>query len=390
MRKFSEVHTENTLPAPHVPTLAEMHNSAMIAENSHRGDRNIHWMKIALELAQKAVQEGEIVSTDLETVKKGFGQFIEAVFEFTAGPGKFGPHDREYNAAVDDCYYGKPETARELPAYIKKLNKVPTDKQDLPFYKPSMKCATEMMPLSKLWDWLKAHTIMASAKKKREREQAVVTKQEVFKAHSSAKDMGRVIALLQGEATHIHAVLFKNKKADLHSTLEMYKKSIAKHGHTDYLELFDNTPYKFEIQNFVELVSSDRVDGKWVRVFKIRDDIDSYIETSAARSADDVVDHFVHKNSAKLAHIITTKNNMKDVTLTNVKIGTGMVECDLNLTFEDGSSFKANSSVVWARSVLGNMFYRYPTIFQNVVLPDGSKMGQPSEERMDKIFAQAK
>jgi hypothetical protein len=107
----------------------------------------------------------------------------------------------------------------------------------------------------------------------------------------------------------------------------------------------------------------------------------------AKRDAADIVDRFIYKNSGKLSFVLFTKNNMKSVKIENVRLGRGVVECDVLCDFKDGSSFTANNKVVFSYSKLGTPFYRFPTTFRDVKLPDGSRMAKPSEERMDTVFA---
>lgn len=58
----------------------------------------------------------------------------------------------------------------------------------------------------------------------------------------------------------------------------------------------------------------------------------------------------------------------------------------LRFFFTDGSSFVVQNSVVWSHSIYGKAFNRFPLTFHDVIMPDGSKMPRPSEERMNTVF----
>ena len=77
---------------------------------------------------------------------------------------------------------------------------------------------------------------------------------------------------------------------------------------------------------------------------------------------------------------------MQTVKLINASTSRGTVEGTIAFEFNDGSSFTVRNKVVMSYSKYNTPFYRYPTTFHNVKMPDGSTMSQPSEERMLDIF----
>jgi hypothetical protein len=118
------------------------------------------------------------------------------------------------------------------------------------------------------------------------------------------------------------------------------------------------------------------------------EDTDEKALKYATRMTDDVVDHFINKQTAKMSEVLVKKDNLKTIELVNARTGSGAIECDLDLAFADGSSFRVTNKLVWSVSKLGKTFYRFPTTFHDVVFPNGERMkGAASEERMDKEFA---
>ncbi|MBN3729511.1 hypothetical protein [Burkholderia sp. Tr-20390] len=107
----------------------------------------------------------------------------------------------------------------------------------------------------------------------------------------------------------------------------------------------------------------------------------------AEREATDIRDKFVYKNLSKLASIVDAKDNLASVDVLGYEIQLTSLRGSLRLAFEDGSCFDVQNSVVWSRSVHDKVFLRFPLTFHQVVMPDGSKMKLPSEEKMNTEFA---
>lgn len=100
----------------------------------------------------------------------------------------------------------------------------------------------------------------------------------------------------------------------------------------------------------------------------------------------DIVDSFVTKNASKLALILQKKEAPKEHRIVKTNIRNGLVENTMKFSFNDGSEFTLESSVIYKYSKTGRLFFQYPTRFKNVKLADGSMMKMPSEEKMIKEF----
>jgi len=128
------------------------------------------------------------------------------------------------------------------------------------------------------------------------------------------------------------------------------------------------------------------------KIYKVRSDAGKVIHERAVQEADDVRDQFLYKNSRKLGAIVNAKDKagvkLKGAEI--VAMGRGTYEGDIQFTFADGSRFVVRNQTVGKMSPQGTFFYQFPTTFHNVVLPNGKPMSEPSEERMQKVFAKAK
>ncbi|WP_411839603.1 hypothetical protein [Paracoccus sp. ME4] len=95
---------------------------------------------------------------------------------------------------------------------------------------------------------------------------------------------------------------------------------------------------------------------------------------------------FIQRNMSKLAPIFDAKGGNPELVVVGNRINPAGMEADLRASFEDGSSFDIRTSVVWSQNQFGTVYARYPVTFHDVTLPDGSRMGTPSEARMQEIF----
>jgi hypothetical protein len=127
---------------------------------------------------------------------------------------------------------------------------------------------------------------------------------------------------------------------------------------------------------------------------KPTDECTRIIKSLSEKSATQMMSGFKEKNLAKLSPIIGEKNNLSEVLKLRAAVRDRTFEGTLKLEFEDGSNFVVNSQVVWAYHNGGNFgrggwVMRYPTTFHDVILSNGEKMSQPSEEKMNEVFAKS-
>jgi hypothetical protein len=126
-----------------------------------------------------------------------------------------------------------------------------------------------------------------------------------------------------------------------------------------------------------------------IRKKELDKDWEATIEKYSENQVEEMQNQFVYKNTRKLASIASAKGGMREQKVLSVTAHQGVIEAALLFTFDDGSSFRVDQSIVFSRSVHNTPFVRFPTTFHDVIMPDGSKMGYPSEERMNEIFAKA-
>lgn len=112
----------------------------------------------------------------------------------------------------------------------------------------------------------------------------------------------------------------------------------------------------------------------------------------AKRASEDMQQAFLAKNVQKLVSILERKGIAlkNDPTIDRSNASQGVFDGDITITFADDSKFMVRNKVILKQNQYGTVFNQFPTTFHDVVLPDGSKMGAPNEERMNEVFAGAK
>jgi len=336
-------------------------------------------------MIEKSLENSEIISTEFADVKYYLNQFVnEAYRQFIDERYIYaGKHE---NQPEELRWLSSPSEIRSIGPYIKKLNKLPDNCKNCDMYNDTKKLSEELTNLFEVYTFLKEHTVKASVKKKEAKDLKEAEENEWMKKLVSHKDTKKVIELLKGTVNDIEGKLFESRLKSLVYIVDNYKKEIEK-GNSDYLELYKNNGFiKMCIQGIVERTDTNyRYNAK--KEFKLAENYQELIEKQAKRYAEEITDTFVYKNTHKLSYILYTKDNLDSVSINNVSLGNGYIECDLECQFKDNSEFLANTSIVLSYSKYDKPFYRYPTIFKNVKMPDGSMLKEPSEERMDEIFA---
>lgn len=134
-----------------------------------------------------------------------------------------------------------------------------------------------------------------------------------------------------------------------------------------------------------DLSDPKRKSGQW------RKRRTNYLDIARAQAkvvATSLRDQFVHKNGTKLSHIARKKGNLASGKTTEIFHGEDFGG-EMQFSFEDGSKFTVRNKTVFKISPLGRPFEQFPTTFHDVVMPDGSRMSSPSEQRMLDVFGVA-
>lgn len=339
---------------------------------------------------QSCIEIKEIVNPEFEEVKYYGNRFVESVFK--SGINSKYLYSGKYESLPQDLQYlDLPSSIHSLGSMYKKQLKLEKDFPEEKMVKDLRIILDDLKPLHDSFVELKGYVIKANVKKKQLKDAKEEEKEEYMKKLVSHKDAQQVIDLLNSKAKDIHDQIYEGEMLYLKAVVNTYIEKSKKLNNTDYYDLYSD-PSQADIVMILQSVTTKDKQKTNIyiygeeRKFSLIENYEEVLSKTAKYHADYVVKKFIYKNTSKIAYILNEKDNMSHASLENVNIRKGVIECDLDIKFADKSSFIASNSVVLSYSKYGKPFYRYPTIFTKVTLPDGNKMKDVSEQTMEEIF----
>lgn len=120
--------------------------------------------------------------------------------------------------------------------------------------------------------------------------------------------------------------------------------------------------------------------GTYLFAWKFVPDAEKVMREAAAKQATAVLLSYKVKLTSKLDSILLAKpvKTFKGTAFHSSGLVTGVLE----VSFDDGSSFEARTSITYNTSKHGWPYIQYPLTFQNVVMPDGKVHKKQSEAFM--------
>ena len=162
--------------------------------------------------------------------------------------------------------------------------------------------------------------------------------------------------------------------------IDQYQKDAKKHGVTSTYDL-----YKSQSNYHLNKILSSFLDSKYDHnerggyAYTLKSDYKKILKDTAKQNAKEGVEKFVYKMKMKLSVIVGGRG-------IGVNVDGNHNRNTMSFEFEDGSRFTIQNSIVLSYSIYGKPFYRYPTTFHNVILPNGKKLSNPSEAKIKKEF----
>ena len=163
--------------------------------------------------------------------------------------------------------------------------------------------------------------------------------------------------------------------------IDQYQKDAKKHGVTSTYDL-----YKSQSNYHLNKILSSFLDSKYDHnerggyAYTLKSDYKKILKDTAKQNAKEGVEKFVYKMKMKLSVIVGGRG-------IGVNVDGNHNRNTMSFEFEDGSRFTVKNGIVLSYSVYGKPFYRYPTTFHDVILPNGDKLSKPSEAKIKKEFA---
>ena len=162
--------------------------------------------------------------------------------------------------------------------------------------------------------------------------------------------------------------------------IDQYQKDAKRHKVTSTYDL-----YKSQSNYHLNKILNRFLDSKYDSnerggyAYTLKSDYKKILKDTAKQNAKEGVEKFVYKMKMKLSVIVGGRG-------IGVNVDGNHNRNTMSFEFEDGSRFTIQNSIVLSYSIYGKPFYRYPTTFHNVILPNGKKLSNPSEAKIKKEF----
>lgn len=240
----------------------------------------------------------------------------------------------------------------------------------------------EVAPLAEMIEAAKGVAVKRKIKTEEERAE----ENRYVPPPTAAAAMARVQAMLEKMVDEKYQALVSFYVTRSRNTLEAFLKAQEEAGkpldpYDHYMKGRYIAPGAYSL--ICKLTKEESYGGPHVK----RPDADAIIRADAEKDAAETRDFFIFRNLRKIDSIIDAKGgDYSECRVLSCTIDNGGVEGSLYFAFADGSSFTVYLSVVWKHSTRGKPFAQFPVRFHNPVLPNGERMKDPSEERMNTVF----
>jgi len=357
--------------------LTTLHEADTSLIQSTLSERSKERFNEALKKFRYYKEEGELTATEFKAVKETLNSGInEAWNRLVRQPFFHGGAWERLPREVYEIFDGLNPALHTIPGALKKARKAP----EHAITKIAIEILESLIQLALDAKEMKG-MIVKKKKAVRAKETAAEEKQKFMLGND---DVQRVQSALEQITQDLKEDVYQNNLRWLRGVVNTWKDQYNPENQKTYpSEYFRNDHFRGMI---IQRVTTRKGYG-YNSPLTLNDNYDEYLQTEAKKITQQMIDNFVHKNTRKLAEILTKKNNLKTVTLRGADTSRGTIEGTLGLDFNDNSSFIVHSKLVFSYSVKGTPFTRYPTTFHNVVFPDGTKMtGRASEQRVKDEF----
>lgn len=126
-------------------------------------------------------------------------------------------------------------------------------------------------------------------------------------------------------------------------------------------------------------------------IVHLNDDLsldENRIKQDAELSTEEVMSAFLDRSASKIAPVIEKHGGLKEIIPFDLKYRVGILHGKVRVTFDNGDEFTTHSQLVWKTSILGKLFYQFPTTFNNVKF-NGQNVSKPDEAWMNEVFAKS-
>ena len=327
-----------------------------------------------LQRLNDSIVKGALANVDHVELKQHFGRVLGALWEkhvaapFFYGQGGKGTMPTE----LDDFYYGDSTALHRVEANLRKMNACEAQHPALDAMRQVL---TEFVPIAQRVTYLKDCIVKRQVKTQQERE----AEQRFVPTRATPAATRHVWEVLTQVTARNERQLVEYLAGEHEKRVELFMK-FGPQSRQKLLRHYEN-------RAAVDAATMPRTAAG--QDYVLRPDFKEALVALAKKEAIELRDSFIFKVVSKLAPIIERKGNLAGVREVGNTIQVGCLSGMLAVEFADGARFMVDNNVVYASSTRGKLFARFPLTFHDVILVDGSRMKQPSEERMHDIFCAA-
>lgn len=324
-----------------------------------------------LQRLNDSIAKGALANVDHIELKQHFSRVLEALWEkhvaapFFHGQGGKGTTPAE----LDDFYYGDATALHRVEANLRKLNACTVQHPALDAMRQVL---AEFVPVAQRVTHLKECIVKRQVKTPEERE----AEQRFVPTRATPAATRHVWEVLTEVTARNERQLVEHLASQHEQRVEIF----MKFGPQTRQKLLRH----YENRAAVDAATMPRTSAD--QEYVLRPDFNDALVALAHKEAGELRDSFIYKVISKLAPIVESKGNLASMREVGNTIQVGCLSGMLAIEFADGSRFKVDNNVVYANSIRGKLFARFPLTFHDVILADGSRMKQPSEERLHTIF----
>lgn len=327
-----------------------------------------------LQLLNDSVANNAVANVDHGELKQHFNRLLEALWDKHVAAPFF--HGQSGSADIPeerwDFYYGSMAALHRAEG---SLRKVSACKVEHPAVDAMRKVLAEFVPLAQRVTHLKECIVKRVVKSPEERE----AEQRFVPTPATPAATRHVWEVLTKVTERNHQQLVEYLTREHAKRVDLFMSSGAG-SRQKLLRHYEN-------RAAVDAATMPRTSQH--DEYVLRPDFKDALVALAQKDAIELRDSFIFKVVSKLAPIVEAKGNLAGVREIGKTIQVGRLSGMLAVEFTDGAGFVVDNNVVYAHSTRGKLFARFPLTFHDVILADGSRMKQPSEERMHDIFCAA-
>lgn len=319
----------------------------------------------------ESIAKGALANVEHVELKQHFSRVLDALWDkHVAAPFFHGQRGKGATPAeLDDFYYGDTTALHRVEANLRKMNACTVQHPALDAMRQVL---AEFVPIAHRVTYLKECIVKRQVKTEEERE----AERRFVPTRATPAATRHVWEVL----TEVTARNERQLVAYLATQHEERVEIFMKFGPQTRQKLLRH----YENRAAVDAATMPRTSAD--QEYVLRPDFKDALGALAQKEAIELRDSFIYKVVSKLAPIVEAKGNLASVREVGNTIQVGCLSGMLAIEFADGARFKVDNNVVYANSTRGKLFARFPLTFHDVILADGSRMKQPSEERVHTIF----